>query len=68
MLHDHGEVFSDLHIRIIQAKEGRQYIRHIANEVIGLLVGDGTENFEFRDVIIQKMDGTLQTIDEIHSS
>jgi len=37
-------------------------------EVAGLLVGDETEHFGSRDVIIQKMDGTLQRIDEIHPS
>ena len=44
MLRDHGEVL-DVRIRIIQAREGRQYITPTANEVAGLLVGDGTENF-----------------------
>ena len=39
MLCDYGEVF-DLRIQIIQAREGRQHIRPIANEVAGLLVGD----------------------------
>jgi len=33
-----------------------------------LLVGDGTENFGSRDVIIQKRDGTLQRINETHPS
>ena len=67
MLRDHGEVL-DLRIRIIQAREGRQYIRPTAEEVAGLLVGDGTEHYGSRDVIIQKMDGTLQRIGEIHPS
>jgi len=32
------------------------------------LVGDGSENFGSSDVIIQKMDGTLEMIDKIHTS
>jgi len=47
-----------MRIRIIQAREGRQYIAPTANEVVGLLVRDGTKNFGYRDVIIQKRDGT----------
>ena len=58
MLRDHGEVL-DVRIQIIQAREGRQCITPTANEVAGLLVGDGTENFGSRDVIIQKRDGTF---------
>jgi len=41
-----------MRIRIIQAKEGRQYITPTTNEVAGLLVGDETENFGSRDVIV----------------
>jgi len=67
MLCDHGEVL-DVRIRIIQAREGGQYITPTANEVIGLLVGDGAENFGSRDVIIQKRDGTLQRINKTHPS
>jgi len=57
ILCDHDEVL-DMRIRIIQAREGRQYIAPTANEVVGLLVRDGTKNFGYRDVIIQKRDGT----------
>ena len=64
MLRDHGEVF-DLRIQIIQARKGTQYIRHTAEEVVGLLVGNGTEHFGSWDIIIQKMHGTLQRVDEI---
>ena len=32
------------------------------------MVGNGTENFESRDVIIKKMDETLQRTYEIHPS
>jgi len=67
MLRDHGEVF-DLRIQIIQVREGKQYIRPTAEEVTGLLARDGTENFGSRDVIIQKMDETTQSIDESHRS
>jgi len=67
MLRDHGEV-PDLRIRIIQAREGRQYIRPTADEVAGLIVGDGTEHFGPRDVILQTRDGTLQRRDEHHPS
>ena len=67
MLCDHNEVF-DLWIRIIQAREDGQYNRPTANEVVGLLVWDGTKHFISKDVIIQKMDRTLQRIDEIHLS
>ena len=51
MLRDHREVL-DVRIRIIQAREGRQYITHTTNKVTGLLVGDGPENFGSIDVII----------------
>jgi len=64
MLRDHGEVL-DLRIRIIQAREGRQYIRPIVEGVARLFVGDGTEHFGSADIIIQKMDRTLERIDEI---
>jgi len=67
MLYDNGEVL-DLRIRIIQAREGRQYIRPTAAEVTGLIVEDGTEYFGPRDVIIQTRDGTLLRIDEHHPS
>jgi len=49
MLRGHRE---DVRIRIIQAREGRQYITHTTNKVTGLLVGDGPENFGSIDVII----------------
>ena len=62
MLRDHGEV-PDLRIHIIQAREGRQYIRPTTEEVAGLIVGDGTEHFGPQDVILQTRDGTLQRID-----
>ena len=58
MLRDHGEVF-DLQIQIIQTREGRQYIKPTTEEVVRLLVADGSEHIGSRDVIIQKMDGTL---------
>ena len=67
MLCDHGDVL-DVRIRIIQAREGRQYITPTTNEVARLLVGDGTKNFGSRDVIIQKRDDTLQRINETHPS
>jgi len=67
MLREHSEVL-DVRIRIIQAREGRQYITPTVNEVAELLVGDGTENFGSKDVIIQKRDGTLQRINEAHPS
>jgi len=67
MLRDHDEV-PDLWIRIIQAEEGRHYIRPTAVEVARLIVGDGTEHFGPRDVILQTRDGTLQRINEHHPS
>jgi len=67
MLRDHGEVL-DVKIRIIQASEGTQYNTPTATEIAGLLVGDGHENFESSDVIVQKRDGTLQRINETHPS
>jgi len=51
MLRDHGKVF-DLRIRIIQARKHRR-----------LSIRDGIEHFGFWDVIIQKMEGTMQRID-----
>jgi len=50
MLCDHDKVL-DFRIRIIQAREGRQYITPTTNEVAGLLVGDGIENFGSRYAI-----------------
>jgi len=67
MLRDHGEVL-DVRTRIIQVREGRQYITPSVNEVVRLLVGDETEYFGSRDVIIQKRDGNLQSINETHPS
>jgi len=58
MLRDHCEVFV-LQIRIIQTREGRQYIRPTIEEVAGLLVVDGTEHLGSRNITIQKMNGTL---------
>ena len=53
MLCDHKDVF-DLQIRIIQAREGMQYIRPTTKEVAGILVEDENEHFRSRDFIIQK--------------
>jgi len=67
MLHDHAKVFN-VRIRIIQVEEGKQYLTPTVNEVVGLIVGDGTKNLGSKDVIIQKRDGTMQRINKTHPS
>ncbi|XP_021761438.1 uncharacterized protein LOC110726294 [Chenopodium quinoa] len=58
----------DLRIKLIFAREGRQYIQPTASEVAALMVGDETEDTCNRDIILQKVDGGLQRIDETHPS
>jgi len=58
MLRNYGEV-SNLRIRIIHVREGRQNTRLSAEEVMGLIVGDGIEQFGPQDVILQTSNGTL---------
>uniref|UniRef100_A0A803N417 ATP-dependent DNA helicase n=1 Tax=Chenopodium quinoa TaxID=63459 RepID=A0A803N417_CHEQI len=65
MLRDQGE-HQDLRIKLIRAREGRQYIQPTTSEVVALMVGDGTEDIGNRDIILQKVDGELQRIDETH--
>lgn len=67
MLHCQGQT-RDLQIKLIRAREGRQYDQPTANEVAALMVGDGTEDLGNRDVILQTLDGRLQRIDETHPS
>ncbi|KAF8405882.1 hypothetical protein HHK36_007960 [Tetracentron sinense] len=45
----------NLHIRILEKRDGRQYIRPTASEVAVLIIGDGTENVEYRDIIGDQM-------------
>ncbi|XP_021771182.1 uncharacterized protein LOC110735317 [Chenopodium quinoa] len=67
MLRDQGE-HQDLRIKLICAREGRQYIQPTASEVAALMVGDGTNDIGNRDIILQKVDGGLKRIDETHPS
>ncbi|XP_021770772.1 uncharacterized protein LOC110734963 [Chenopodium quinoa] len=67
MLRDQGE-HQDLRIKLICAREGRQYIQPTTSEVAALMVGDGTKDIGNRDIILQKIDGGLQRIDETHPS
>ncbi|XP_021765519.1 uncharacterized protein LOC110730050 [Chenopodium quinoa] len=67
MLRDQGE-HQYLRIKLIRAREGKQYIQPTASEVVALMVGDGTEDIGNQDIILQKIDGGLQRIDETHPS
>ena len=58
----------DLHVRILHSQEGRQYARPTTNEVAAIIVGDEYEITGNRDIIVQKLDGNLQRINETHPS
>ncbi|XP_077252556.1 uncharacterized protein LOC143891953 [Tasmannia lanceolata] len=60
----------DLRIRILQhrSKDARQYNLPTTSEVDALMVGDGSEDVEQRDIVVCTNDGHLQRISECHPS
>ncbi|XP_077232073.1 uncharacterized protein LOC143866284 [Tasmannia lanceolata] len=58
----------DMRIRIIEqrSRDTRQYNLPTASEVAALMVGDGSEIVERRDIILCTNDGFLQRINECH--
>ncbi|KAH9620971.1 hypothetical protein KSS87_023892 [Heliosperma pusillum] len=58
----------DVSIRLISRRDtdGRTYNRPTASEVAGLIEGDIGPNMEKRDIIVQKENGRLQRISELH--
>ncbi|XP_028096566.1 ATP-dependent DNA helicase PIF1-like [Camellia sinensis] len=58
----------ELHICILSSRDGRQYTRPTTTEIAALIVGDGSESTRNRDVIVTKLDGHLQRINETHPS
>ncbi|XP_077232577.1 uncharacterized protein LOC143869904 [Tasmannia lanceolata] len=58
----------DLRIRLIEERyrDGRQYNLPTVPEVAVLMVGDGSENVDRRDVIICNSEGFLQKISDCH--
>ncbi|KAF8398777.1 hypothetical protein HHK36_014635 [Tetracentron sinense] len=42
----------NFHRRIIERRDERQYNRPTSSEVIALIIGDGTEDAEYRDIIV----------------
>ncbi|XP_028085778.1 uncharacterized protein LOC114286752 [Camellia sinensis] len=58
----------NLHVRILNSRGERQYIRPTANEVAAIIIGDDAGTETHRDIIVQKNDGILKRISEIHPS
>ncbi|KAL0383112.1 UNVERIFIED_CONTAM: hypothetical protein Scaly_0598500 [Sesamum calycinum] len=63
--HDSG---ANLHIRILNSRENRQYIRPTANEIAALIVGSDTNAVACRDINVCKNDGYLKRISETNPS
>jgi hypothetical protein len=57
-----------LHLRILakRSKDARTYNIPIGNEVVAIMVGDGSEDVDHRDVVVQDRQGGLQRISELH--
>ncbi|XP_028801017.1 uncharacterized protein LOC114756253 [Neltuma alba] len=51
-----------------RTKDGRNYNLPSTSKVVALIVGDIDMNFGRRDVIVHKLSGLLQRIDELHPS
>ncbi|XP_028058329.1 uncharacterized protein LOC114262174 [Camellia sinensis] len=64
MIRENGA--QELHIRILSSRDGRQYTRPTITEIAALIVGDGSESTTNRDIIVRKLDGHLQRINETH--
>ncbi|KAF8388771.1 hypothetical protein HHK36_025451 [Tetracentron sinense] len=58
----------NLSIRLLESRDGRQYTRPTTNEIAALIIGDGTEDVENRDIIVCTTDGYLKRINERHPS
>jgi hypothetical protein len=59
-----------LHLRILvkRSKDARTYNIPTGNEVAAIMVGDGSEDVDHRDVIVQDRQGGLQRISELHAA
>jgi hypothetical protein len=59
-----------LHLRILakRSKDARTYNIPTGNEVAAIMVGDGSEDVDHRDVIVQDRQGGLQRISELHAT
>ncbi|XP_028107811.1 uncharacterized protein LOC114306727 [Camellia sinensis] len=66
MIRENGA--QELHMRILSSRDGRQYTRPTTTEIAALIVGDGSESTTNRDIIVRKLDGHLQRINETHPS
>ncbi|XP_028086979.1 uncharacterized protein LOC114287735 [Camellia sinensis] len=66
MIRENGA--QELHIRILSSRDGRQYTRPTTTEIAALIVGDGSESTTNRDIIVRKLDGHFQRINETHPS
>ncbi|KAF8397618.1 hypothetical protein HHK36_016538 [Tetracentron sinense] len=58
----------NFHIRIIERRDEQQYNRPTSSEVAALILGDGTEDAEYRDIIVCTTEGYLKRINEMHPS
>jgi mitochondrial fission protein ELM1 len=58
----------DLKLRLIASrrKDARQYNVPTADEVVALMVGDGSEAVDRRDVVLAQQTGLFQRISELH--
>ncbi|KAJ3701270.1 hypothetical protein LUZ61_004975 [Rhynchospora tenuis] len=58
----------DFRLRISSSRNqhGVQYSTHVADEVVGLVVGDFNENCSRRDIIIHSRGGQLERVDPLH--
>jgi hypothetical protein len=58
----------DLKLRLIacRTKDARQYNVQTADEVVALMVGDGSEVVDRRDVVLARQAGPFQRISELH--
>jgi hypothetical protein len=55
-----------LHLIASQTKDARRYNVPTADEVIALMVGDGSEAINRRDVVLAQQAGPFQRISELH--
>ncbi|KAH9613206.1 hypothetical protein KSS87_004398 [Heliosperma pusillum] len=63
-----ADIDCDVSIRLISRRDtdDQTYNRPTASEVAGLIEGDIGQNMEKRDIIVQKENGRLQCISELH--
>ncbi len=57
-----------LHLRILakRSKDARTYNIPTDNEVAAIMVGDGSEDVDHRDVVVQDRQGGLRRISKLH--